>query len=96
MGQSNLGGGAGVVDGVAYGVVEEPRIAEDLGVDGPSITRKQNSIDSRSVSILSTSACTTSGLPDRKQSLRAPKQAWWELTMKNKISSVLKFTPLNQ
>ena len=96
MGRSNLGGGSGVVYGVASGLVEEPRIAEVLGVDGPSITRKRNSIDSRSVSILYTSAWTTSGSPARKQSSRAPKRAWWVLTMKNKISSVVKFIPLNQ
>ena len=40
LGRSNLDGGAGVVYGVAYGLVEEPRIAEKLGVDGSSITRE--------------------------------------------------------
>ena len=40
MGRSNLDGGSGVVDGVASVMVEDPRIAEDLGVDGPSITRE--------------------------------------------------------
>ena len=89
MGRSNLS----VVSGVLYGfvsvLVAEPRIAEVLGVGDLCMTRKKNSIDSRSVSILSTLVWTTSGSPDLKQSTRAPKQAWLDLLMINKFPEFL-------
>ena len=81
--------------GVDSDLGAEPQSAERLIVGGLSTTREQDSMASRRISILSTSALTTLGFPDWKQLTRAPKREWSELTIKNKIVIVLKVIPCN-
>ena len=85
FGQSDFGGGAGMDSDLGA----EPRSAEGLGVGRPSMMRDRDSIDSRSVSIRSTSELTTSGLSEQKQLARAMKRERSELTITNRFAMVL-------
>ena len=89
FGHSGLCGGNGVV----YYLGMEPCRVEGLGVGGPLTTHKQYSVSLRSVLVLSTSSFMTSGSPAWKQLARAPKEAWLDLMMTNKLSTVLYVIP---
>ena len=89
FGKSDLGGGNGMVSNLGA----EPRSAEGLVVRRSLTMCEQESIASRSVLSLSMSALTTSGLPPRKRSTRAPKRERSELRIMKIFSMVLKVMP---